>query len=580
MNSTITKPVVQAIFAFTIVLATLGCANAQEIKTTKIGDVEVSRYKGLALDTKSFGGTITGANTLIKMKDPRNGSDIEMHADTIELKNLNSPTKGNVELISNVRFKVNQVLKDGTRTLEGTCKKGIYNRETNQLTLKEDVDLKLTDPALVGQGILKSNVATINMAVSPYLFTIEGDPKATELRFQPKARPNAKGELPDEDKQIGVLRLINFRTARYSTGLATTVQGNPVVITTSNVSGKTNGNLKASRINVVYEPERITKQTEKKSIEVRQIDMEGNVQFFATRPTARKFKDDDGKEQIARGTEKIDGSADKGVYENEGGKVTLSGDVKATLTDTLALQEPAKIVAAKLIVPTSNTGQYHIYGAENMARIEFSPKEPPAKPKKPAPQNEDAQKKQEETPYVFVIGKAVISNFAYCHLVPSEKLEMTALKNRRLRVLTSDTKSGSASSLECTGITFQFDTKGGVQKSSTQGEVDFKLQQIAKMPKEGEIPAQVMIQSLEGRANRVLYVNAEAQEAITLEGPFNTKIIEPVSLEGPAVAVGQKGDTFAFNLLERKFIISSPTETATLDFKPKNRPSKQKNSEK
>ena len=540
-------------------------------KVLKYGEVLISNYlqsKG-SLDFTVV--TFTGPNTIIDAPDKASGSHLLLHADQVTVTGINKPGHEHVEMRGRLKYTLTQPTPEGPRKLTGTAGQGDYRSDSKRIVLTNAVHCEMTDPRLDGPGTLHVGKVTVDITSSPYLYTFEGEEATNDIRFSPRPRQskqpaNNGGAQKPIAAQIGMVHITRWADGTFQAGKSARFQGALVVADLHSRDGKPLGQLKGRELEGNFAP----------GGEIVKAHAKDSVQYHFERAIARKAAD--GK--VENGREEITGSSHDAIYEPNEGRVTLDGDVDSTLVNTLTMEAPAKLLAARVVVIEPAEGndrkvaRYEITGSPNRRRLEVSPKRPVAKPPD-ASAPAAAPGAQPATPPAFLLGNVVLKGFQSVVLDLGQDLDIKSDGNQMLLIDTVDPKTKAASHVETHHLTAKLAESGVITDAESEGAATFHFQQPGP-PKQvqavGNTPARTIpgqMQSVDGTTAKAVFKAEGTGRLISLQGPFSALVTDPDHLATPASLKGLKDETLSLDLVTREFVMDTPHETGVLVIVPR-----------
>ncbi len=553
-----------------------------EVKRTVYGDIVISGWQQTKFQPDLGSVQFTGPNTVIEVPDKQSGSRLVLHSDDIKLIEPRKSDKTRLELRGHVRYTVTQPTPMGERKLTGTAGAGDYRRSSQKVVLSQGVRAELIDPSLDGPGSLRAGAVTVDISATPYTYTLSGDSDTNDIRFTPRPRPVKKGpdgKVPPPQNpanQIGPVHISRWESGTFQTGKVAKFEGTQVVADLKSRTGTPQGQLKARHIESEFNP----------AGEIARAQAIDDVHYQFDRPISRQPAAPRGK--IETGRQEVTGTSREAIYEPDAGKVTLDGDIDATLVNTLTLAEPAKLLASRLVMTEPDPGKadstlrFEVTGAPNRRRLTFTPRpaEPrrapaPAAPPAVAPPGEGSAPPNVPGPPPFALGSLVLKGFEKITLEPGKSLDVISDGKQMLLVDTADAKTKSASHLETHHFIATLAKSGEITSAETGGPVTFHIQQPGAarvVKKAGSAPAPakaVEPQSLNGNAAKAVFKSDGKAQTLALQGPLNAQLIDAEHLVGPGSVKGGKDDTFSVDLITREFTFDTPHETMVIEFTPR-----------
>ncbi len=514
-------------------------------KVSRYGDVVISAYDRVRGKTDLSGLRITGAKTLIVVPDKASGSELRIHADDIQTQSEGQDTFAVTELTGHVRYTLLQKTQAGTRILDGTSRRATLRRKAQKIELQAGVEATLSDPErLALPGTLKAGRVLADLSQTPTLYLLSGSAEENDLRFRPKERSgaaNAKTELQET-------HLHHFRQGTFQVGQRAQFEGENTTADFLNPLGEAASQLKASSIRALFTAEKSRLKGAAAS---------GDVRFRFSRPADKD-----------RPAENLTGSADEAAYDflNERPRYVLKGSVNATLVSPKQVQGPARLEADRIEVTQAllqglDIFHYHVTARPGRGSLRFTPVPAPAAA-------------AEKPKSVFQFGTITLKGVEDGTLETGKSFVLTG---SRLTFESDDPASGSKAKLSAqkvVGIYSAEAKEAGVLKSaSASGNAAFSILQPAVREIAGRVKPRAA-QTLEGKAQRIVYTNGGEERVVALEGPLDARLTDPDNLVKPGVITGKTGDVLKLILLENgyDFDVETANQTATIQFEPRIKP--------
>jgi lipopolysaccharide export system protein LptA len=524
-----------------------------ETKRFTIGeDIVVTGYTsgGGKLDLSST--HLRGPNTRIEITEKKTRSKVLLHGDDIDASNISKPQAFTAEMRGNVRYTLTQQTREGERIIKGTAGKAVFHRTNQKIDLTGGVSVDLTDPRLIGPGILKAGKIVIDISKSPYHYTVEGDDSVNDLKFTPR-RVAKKEDKPGSDSSFGPVHIHHYDTGEFQVGKLARFEGAGTTADLEALPKKTQAQLKAPHMEAIFDDS---------GAQLLRTEATGGVHYDIARMVAKHEGEGETRQQIV-------GTGGKAIYDVEKGRVDLLEEVEATLIDPETLLGPAKLSAAGVVV-YSGPIHYEFTGSNGHSRIQLTPRPPKAKPAavkaevqkaeaaKPEARKPDAAQADKPAVIPFMMGTITLTGFQTGRYDPGKQI---VFHGPSLLMETKDAATKSESSLHAHHFVADFAADGAIAKAEATQEVRYFLQHPA--------PGGMTLQSLKGTATLAAFIREEKSGSIKLKGPLETEYSDPANLEGPAHITGQKGDTLTLNLTNREFDFDSPDGTFILTAIPK-----------
>ena len=569
-------------------------AKASSKNKTQIGELSITDY------VRSSGGpskpiVFVGPDIRVETRDKKRALHVLVFADHIEARNPGGG-RDSAQLTGNVRYTITEKIKQGERTvervIEGTARQADYTEATNTLRLLNDVHATLNDPT----RFLTPAVLSVGSLVIPGegLYRLAGNAALNDIQFTPlppSDKPAKDGKKPRPAFQSGMVHAHGFATGRLDTDKEARFDGPLVVIESDNPAEKTHNVFKAPHFLAGLE-----KGSDS-------LEATGGVAFDCRRTNAK------GDVQTLTGTAGQ-------ILSHHGQPLILEGGVEASLTDPVALKEPATLAATRVTALFGDAPRFVVTGSPQHTRLSFAPRPAPAAGAtggksappgqgggvRPAdsvsaptgrtpdtseppvinaapPDEADAQASappsvappasSRQTP--FVIGDIVVTDFATATYVPEKSL---VVDGPRVHFVSSDkvTKNDAELTTPHLEADFVVSTVKGkdaqphklttLREMRATGGVAFNFQQPGKDSK---------LLNLAGAGSAATFTNKSAQSQVVKV--LNVSKLDAAGTGPPVQGIdSEAGDTLTYDLVTQDFDLVTPKRTFVASFKPVNSP--------
>ncbi|HZO89906.1 MAG TPA: hypothetical protein VFB38_16370 [Chthonomonadaceae bacterium] len=513
-------------------------------KISRFGkDVTITGYTQLKAKADGSGVTILGPNTLVVLQDPRSRSTLRLHADTLTSRKEGTELLGRIDLSGNVRYTITQRTESGTqRTVEGTAGHAFYRRATNRLELTDGVRAALLDPErLSGPGSLLAGRVTVEIGPGPYRYIIEGS--NNDIRFTPRENAGSAGR-----PQPGEVHIYGYESGEFVVGQRAQFSGAGTTVDFDNPTDKTHTRFQANRIAAAFTPDHAA---------LSRAEAEGGVRYAIERPAPS-----------GQGQQAVKGTGARVTYDAQSSQVVLQGRVRADITDSEALLRPARMVADRVVAFLGTAEQpthYKMTGEANQTRLRFTPR-PPAGAETVG---------SEGQPRNFPIGEVEVVGFTVGEYYPGQSL---SLHGPATTFGTFDRATRTRTQFQASHILAAFARNRNVTNVEATGNVRFYVEQPSTAT-EASGGLNKNLESVTGTAQKVVFTNTPEAKKVVVQGKFVAHVRDPENLQGPGLIRGEAGgtlaeaDTLTLDLSARpyEFDISSPKQTASIEFQPRER---------
>lgn len=504
-----------------------------EVKKLTFGNVEVSGQKTVKFSNKQENIRLTGQNTLVTVTEKKSNSVLKIHADTIVLK-FSKDEVTEIDMSGHVRYNSVQTSKAGARTLDGTAGTGLYKHKSKLITLTGGVNMTFTDEErLASPGTLKASRVTVDTTKQPYSYDIAGG-NGADIRFEPKPAANAKPGTGS----IRQVHVSGFSSGVFRSGEQAAFRGSDTV---AEFDGSDGGKAR-------IEGDSLEAQFGGDKSTLIRGEAKGNARYSITRKNA------DGKRE-----ETAKGSSNTAVYDVTDETIKLTGKVDATAIAPESLQSPARLLADQITIRMGEPYLYEIVSTPERALLKFTPL-PPKKTKSPDTLDAPSSRR-------FVLGEVKVSNFGKGTWKPGSMAELSGGKPL---FESADPESKARIRLQAGLLTANFNPADpadpdALSRTSASGGVTFDIVQPASKDKPQT--------AIKGKAERATYLNKTQNGRLDMTGPVTADVIDPEHLVEPGKVTGGNDTTLSVIFLPEgyDFEVDSPSETASVKFKPRDK---------
>ncbi len=337
---------------------------AESVQGLKIGeDVAITHMRGMHIGQKEGEVIFAGPDVHLESVNKAKGTHIDVianHAIGVRRPNHHDTA----DLTGNVRYTITEKTPDGTRIVQGTAQRAYYTEANKGLQLLGGVNATLTDP-LHFDGPATLRVATLNMPEEGHI-ELTGDPSTTDARFTPHIPTPAEAAKPKKPAEnataanlktkrkaipaVGTVHVTGFRTGHVNQNQDAAFEGPLVTVETNNAQTKAQNTFKAPRITAGLEKLK------------RSINAQGGIQFDSRAVDAQ------------HNPQRLEGTAATASWNEENATLEVDGNIIATLTNPVALLEPATLTAGHLTATLSDTPRYVVTGTPERTRFAFAPR--------------------------------------------------------------------------------------------------------------------------------------------------------------------------------------------------------------
>jgi lipopolysaccharide export system protein LptA len=504
----------------------------------------------------------------IMSRDASQPTQFVLLADQVKTKQVTISKKETAyaDFSGHIRYTITRKTKEGVRTIQGTAGHAIYNEAEKQISLTDGVHTNLTEEArLEGPATLQSSSATI-MTDQSDRYLLAGDPGVNDIRFTPRRTAKVKDKAEPQPIAGAPVHLHGFRNGEITPGHSLEAIGPETQIDLIDPVENSSGSLNAERISADF------------GTEVDHAAAKGNVHFHYERQNKK-----DGKQILS-------GRGDTANYDAAQHRLTVAGNVDATLTAPQSLLEPAHLVAGKVTTHTEpprkddpkqiERSLYEISGAPERTSLVFRPR-PKEKSEKEAVRANDAPtdvaQPKTDPLQKFVIGTVRVTGFDSGTFEPGHD---AVLIGDQTTLRTEDKQAHTSSLLRTSRLTAKFAADQTLEQLDALGNVRFELKQPAPtkatataQPQQANAATQVSgkpveagpkIQTFNATAAKATLVITTDGQILKVPGPWRTSETTDDPNER-TVTSGEKGDTLTYNLTTGDVDMDSPNRTAYLD---------------